>query len=119
MKTIFAYLRDSGGPAQERSVPEQRQALQAWSDEQGYLIARWYVDAARSGTNEERPEFQRLIAEALKAKPHAVAVWDSPVSPATRTPPSSTAPCCAAPAWPSSPSTTTFLTARWPALSNR
>ena len=66
MKTIFAYLRDSGGPAQERSVPEQRQALQAWADEQGYLIAR-----------------------------------------------------CVGPAWPSSPSTTTFLTARWPTLSNR
>jgi site-specific DNA recombinase len=76
MQTIFAYLRDSGGPAQERSVPEQRQALQAWADEQGYLVGRWYVDEARSGTNEERPEFQRLIAEALKAKPFAVAVWD-------------------------------------------
>ena len=75
-KTIFAYLRDSGGPAQERSVPEQRTALQNWADEQGYVIGRWYVDEARSGTNEERPEFQRLIAEALKAKPYAVAVWD-------------------------------------------
>lgn len=75
-KIIFAYLRDSGGPGQERSVPEQRAALQKWSDEQGYVIGRWYVDEARSGTNEERLEFQRLIAEALKAKPFAVAVWD-------------------------------------------
>jgi hypothetical protein len=34
-KTIFAYLRDSGGPAQERSVPKQRQAPPTWADEQG------------------------------------------------------------------------------------
>lgn len=76
VKTIFAYLRDSGGPAQERSVPEQRQALQQWADAQGYVIGHWYVDEARSGTSEERAEFQRLIADALKAKPYAVAVWD-------------------------------------------
>ena len=75
-KTIFCYLRDSGGPSQERSVPEQRQALQKWADEQGYVVGRWYVDEARSGTNEDRPEFQRLIAEALKEKPYAVVVWD-------------------------------------------
>jgi DNA invertase Pin-like site-specific DNA recombinase len=75
-KTVFCYVRDSGGPAQERSVPEQRAALQKWADEQGYLIGRWYVDEARSGTNEERPEFQRLIAEAQREKPYAVAVWD-------------------------------------------
>lgn len=46
-KTIFAYLRESGSPAQERSVPEQRQAPPTWADEQGDRIARWYVDEAR------------------------------------------------------------------------
>lgn len=76
MKSIYAYLRDSGGPAQERSVPEQRNSLQAWADAQGYLITRWYADEARSGVTEEREEFQRLIADALREKPDAVAVWD-------------------------------------------
>ena len=76
LKTIFAYCRDSGGPSQERSIPEQRAALQQWADAQGYIVGGWYVDDGISGTNEERPEFQRLIADALKAKPFAVAVWD-------------------------------------------
>ena len=44
---MFAYLRDSDGPAQERSVSEQRQAPPTWTDEQGYRIARWCVDETR------------------------------------------------------------------------
>ena len=51
------------------------------------------MDEARSGTSKERAEFQRLIAEALKAKPFAVAVWDLARFAATRTPRSSTARC--------------------------
>jgi hypothetical protein len=40
MKTIFAYLCDSSGPAQGRSVSEQRQAPPTWVEEQSYRIAR-------------------------------------------------------------------------------
>ena len=84
MKRVYAYLRDSGGPGQERSIPEQRAALQTWADEQGYLITRWYADAARSGTIEERAEFQRLITEALREARRRRRLGHGPLRPGSR-----------------------------------
>lgn len=75
-KTAYAYCRDSGGPAQEQSIGQQQQALQQFADATGYVIGGWYLDAARSGRSDDRAEFQRLIADALREKPAAVLVWD-------------------------------------------
>lgn len=75
---VFAYLRDSGGVGQEKSVPDQRAALSAYAAGRGWTIAGWYVDEARSGSDSEhRPAFLEMIAE-CRIKPPPVAgilVW--------------------------------------------
>lgn len=76
MKLIYTYVRESGGPGQERSITDQRNALTAWADAHGYTIGAWYVDEAKSGTLENREQFQQMIADALHHRPYAVAVWD-------------------------------------------
>ncbi len=75
-RLAYGYCRESGGPAQEQSIGQQREALQQFADAAGYVITGWYLDAARSGRTDEREEFQRLIADAVRERPAAVLVWD-------------------------------------------
>ena len=76
MRIIFPYCRDSGGPGQERSVEDQQREIEKWAQERGYVIGRWYVDEARTGSTEKRDEFQRMVAEAIRERPYAVVMWD-------------------------------------------
>ena len=74
---VFCYCRDSGGPGQDRSIGDQRKALELWAEQNGHTITRWFVDEAQSGTKENREHFQEMIAVALKELPYAVVVWNS------------------------------------------
>ena len=79
METIpaVAYLRRSTDK-QEQSIGDQRQEVRRYADEQGYRIIREYVDDAISGTSaDERPGFQRMIADAGGGDFQAVIVWNS------------------------------------------
>jgi DNA invertase Pin-like site-specific DNA recombinase len=58
------YLRRSTD-MQERSLPDQQAYVQRWADEHGYVVGRWYIDDAISGTSAKgREEFERMIADA-------------------------------------------------------
>lgn len=72
---VVAYLRDSGGDAQDLSVLQQRQALQKWADEQQIQITDFYIDEARPGTSVARREaFLRMIAHFRKPTASEVGV---------------------------------------------
>lgn len=50
---------------QERSIPDQKTAVERWARDHGYRILRWFVDDAISGTSARgRDQFTRLIHEA-------------------------------------------------------
>ncbi len=50
---------------QERSLPDQKAAVERWARDHGYRILRWFVDDAISGTSARgRDQFTRLIHEA-------------------------------------------------------
>ena len=49
--TVWAYLRDSGGSAQELSVQQQRDELQQYVDRHGLVIRHIFADVAKSGTS--------------------------------------------------------------------
>lgn len=74
----LGYARDSGGPSQERSVPDQCAALERYAAQHGYTITAWYTDEALSGRTDDRPAFQRLIAAATDPGCQAgvILVWD-------------------------------------------
>lgn len=62
--TAVGYARRSTD-LQERSIPDQKAYLQRWAEENGYRIARWYVDDAISGTSAKgRGQFEGMIAAA-------------------------------------------------------
>ena len=50
---------------QERSLPDQKAAVERWARDHGFRILRWFVDDAISGTSARgRDQFTRLIHEA-------------------------------------------------------
>ncbi|MCL2645588.1 MAG: recombinase family protein [Phycisphaerales bacterium] len=50
---------------QDRSIPDQQAYVEKWAKENGYTIARWYVDDAISGTSVRgRDDFEQMIADA-------------------------------------------------------
>ncbi len=63
------YARVSTGPQVEgSSLGTQRRQLMAYALARGYSVVDIYVDAGLSGKNMERPELQRLLADARARK---------------------------------------------------
>jgi DNA invertase Pin-like site-specific DNA recombinase len=63
MKVVI-YLRVSSEQQAERelSIPAQREALERYTDEKGWIIIGEYIDEAKSAKSDDRPDFQRMIA---------------------------------------------------------
>jgi len=72
-----AYLRRSTDK-QEQSIADQRSEIERYARERGFRIVREYVDDAISGTSaDQRPGFQKMIADAPAGGFKAVIVWNS------------------------------------------
>jgi DNA invertase Pin-like site-specific DNA recombinase len=65
---VVIYLRVSSEQQAERqlSIPAQREALLQYAGEKGWNIIECYIDEAKTGKNANRPDFQRMIADAKK-----------------------------------------------------
>jgi DNA invertase Pin-like site-specific DNA recombinase len=68
--------RDDGGDAESNSISMQRQMLQKYAKEQGFLVFDEYIDDGISGTTFERPSFKRMIADIEDGKVKAVICKD-------------------------------------------
>jgi len=72
-----AYLRRSTDK-QEQSIADQRSEIERYARDRGFRIVREYVDDAISGTSaDQRPAFQKMIADAPAGGFKAVIVWNS------------------------------------------
>ena len=72
-----AYARYSTANQQETSIAAQLEGIRAYCEREGVqLCAMPYIDEARSGTNTDRPGFQRLLADARAGQFDAVVVYD-------------------------------------------
>lgn len=73
---VALYARYSAGPRQtDQSIEGQIHDCTAFCEQRGYTIVEIYADRHISGKTDERPEFQRLIADSKKKKFDAVVVW--------------------------------------------
>ena len=65
MKNAVIYARYSPGSKQNyQSIEGQIRICTEYAESQGYTVVKAYKDKARSGTNDHRPDFQKMIADA-------------------------------------------------------
>jgi DNA invertase Pin-like site-specific DNA recombinase len=70
-----AYYRYSSHGQRETSIEGQRKEVQEYAQRNGYTIIKEYIDRALTGTNDKRPQFQRILADSEKQKFELVIVY--------------------------------------------
>lgn len=85
MNTVI-YARYSAGPRQtDQSIEGQLRVCTDFCKQRGLTVIDTYCDRHISGRTDERPEFQRLIADAKRKKFEAVVVYKTDRLPGTNT----------------------------------
>ena len=67
--------REDGDKEESESVTNQRKILRAFVKENNYNIFDEYVDDGYSGTNFDRPSFQRMLADCEKGLINAINIY--------------------------------------------
>lgn len=76
MKTpAVIYARYSSNNQTEQSIEGQLRDNYAFAEREGYKVVGEYIDRAKSGTTDNRENFQRMIADAARRKFEVVIVW--------------------------------------------
>ena len=63
MKTAVIYARYSSDNQNEQSIEGQLRVCQDYAERNGILILNTYIDRAMTGTNDNRPDFQKMIKD--------------------------------------------------------
>ena len=66
---VALYLRVSTARQAEKdlSIPDQRNQLEAWCRERDWSVVAEYVEPGASATDDKRPQFQRMMEDAVRA----------------------------------------------------
>ena len=75
MKKAVIYARYSSDKQTEQSIEGQVLVCKEFADKNGIVIIGEYVDRAMTGTNDNRPEFQRMIADSKKGEFEVILVY--------------------------------------------
>ncbi|MCM1296079.1 MAG: recombinase family protein [Muribaculaceae bacterium] len=75
MKIAVIYARYSSDAQSEQSIEGQLRVCQQYAQENEYLIVDTYIDRAMTGTNDMRPDFQRMLRDSSKKQFEAVIVY--------------------------------------------
>lgn len=76
--TVWAYLRDSGGENQDRSIPRQLEVIQSYCSKYRLELIHVYKDEAKSGTTTAgRDDFLRMIdrSDQEQGNPTGLLLW--------------------------------------------
>lgn len=69
------YARYSSYGQQEQSIEGQLRDCYAYAQREGHTVIGEYIDRAISGRSDDRPDFQRMIADATSKQFQAIIVW--------------------------------------------
>ena len=62
-KRVVIYARYSSAAQHETSIEGQLKVCYNYCNQHGYTVIHEYIDRAMSGTNDNRPEFQKMISD--------------------------------------------------------
>jgi len=74
---IYARVSTQQQADKDLSIPDQLERLREYANDREWVVAGEYVDPGESGTSDQRPQFQRMVADA-KSSPRPfdiVLVW--------------------------------------------
>ena len=74
---VASYARFSSANQREASIEIQQEHINKFCKENGLTIVKEYVDRAQSATTDNRPEFQRMIAESSSGLFSFVVVYNT------------------------------------------
>lgn len=69
------YARYSSHGQSEQSIEGQLHECHDFAQREGYTVVGEYIDRAMTGRNDDRPDFQRMLADAPKKQFAAIIVW--------------------------------------------
>lgn len=69
------YARYSSSSQREESIEAQLNVCNAYAAQNGYMVIGNYIDKAKSGTTDKRPEFQKMIRESKRKQFDVVLVY--------------------------------------------
>ena len=75
MKTAVIYARYSSDNQTEQSIEGQLRVCEQYAQNNDILILNTYIDRAMTGTNDNRPDFQRMIKDSNKKEFEFVLVY--------------------------------------------
>ena len=75
MKTAVIYARYSSDSQSEQSIEGQLRVCQDYAKNNNILILNTYIDRAMTGTNDSRPDFQRMLKDSNKKAWELVLVY--------------------------------------------
>jgi len=75
METAVIYARYSSDNQTEQSIEGQLRVCEDYAKRNGILIVNTYIDRAMTGTNDRRPDFQRMIKDSAKHSWNIVLVY--------------------------------------------
>ena len=75
MKNAVIYARYSSNSQTEQSIEGQLRDCYTFAEREGIAVIGTYIDRALTGRSDNRPDFQRMIADAKKRQFQYVIVW--------------------------------------------
>jgi DNA invertase Pin-like site-specific DNA recombinase len=75
MKTAVIYARYSCDQQTEQSIEGQLRVCEEYAQRNDILILNTYIDRAMTGTNDNRPDFQRMLKDSNRKEWNYVIVY--------------------------------------------
>ena len=68
MKKAVIYARYSSDSQSEQSIDGQLRVCREYAERENIKIVDTYIDRAMTGTNDHRPDFQRMLRDSIMRK---------------------------------------------------
>lgn len=75
MKTGVIYARYSSDSQTEQSIEGQMRVCEEYAKKNNIVILGTYIDRAMTGTNDNRPDFQRMIKDSARREWNYILVY--------------------------------------------
>ncbi len=66
---LYARVSTTKQAEKDLSIPDQLRQMRDWCARNGYRVAQEYVEGGASATDDRRPVFQQMIADATEHDP--------------------------------------------------